>query len=233
MNVNILKIATLSLILDVIFSSCLYKEAQIKKEEVSPCDPLYGSYKYGTPTWVYELIDEFLENGFYGRIYQCDYIYGYGFIIECFENGYSFRTCEGLTLYEGEEKNIEITYPELNISNKSIIMGKYPLWDNEEIYDDSYLCNISNPFTLHRVKEMIYRCNVHRCRKLVSITKYRDGVGFLLGEHINARQNWEFIDCSGNLLCNTNLLTMCNELCIDISEKQKIILELNISLNVN
>ena len=221
--------------------SCSWQEEQQREREApSPCDRSVLLSQYpnsgGNPPWVYGKIDEWLENDYYGNINKCSYKNGIGYLFEHFENRnellYSFRNCEGEILYQGKKNPID-AYSELNIKFESLILKKYPSWELEKSSDE-FLCNVINPFTLHRVKEMLHRCSHHRCFKSVSICTYRDGVGFLLWEHLNAGYNayWEFLDCSGNLLCGKsqeNLLDFPTEFDIDY-QNQKLLLHLFISL---
>ena len=80
---------------------------------------------------------------------------------------------------------------------------------------------------------MIYRCDVPVCTKTVLIFSYKDGVGFLLGEHTNtiAGGTYEFLDCAGNLLSKFDRENLWDGPTIDY-EVQKEILELYISLNI-
>ena len=231
------------------FVSCSLSEPNttVYDEEISPCDPLYNVppyphhpiYVFNILPWVDEVISEWLENGIYGRIWYCNYKYGIGYLFEPLENStdsvYSFRSCDGTVLYEGEGKPIEDTYPELNIEKKWFLLEKYPSWEQVE-NSDEFICYAINPFTLPRVKEMIYRCKHRICRKTVSFRTYKDGVGFLLAEHENrtAQTNYEFLDCSGNLLGKVEGVgspySIRPDLNIDFN--RKIILDLRISLNV-
>ena len=114
------------------------------------------------------------------------------------------------------------------------MLGIYPSWDQGEgKASDEFSCNVINPFTLSRVREMLYRCSVEKCRKFVAITPFKDGVGFLLVEHINNREEYlEFLDCKGYLLCKTeeNQRFLCSELDIDYNNK-RIIIETTITFN--
>jgi len=245
MNKNILKFSIILLIFAASFSSCWEDEPRKEIEEQPSCDPqsLLKQYPWsaGNPLWVFEMIGEWLENGFYGEIIQCDYRDGRGYSFEPQEANddfkYCFRNCEGEILYEGMENPIDAC-PELNIKYRSRFMKNFPSWDNDQDgASDEFLCHVINPFTLPRVKEMLYNCSVYRCDKQVSICSYRDGAGFLLYEHLNAgiNCNADFLDCRGNLLCNLkksgeNVPFHCPELNIDF-QNAKIILSLNVSLS--
>ena len=231
------KVSAMLLILAGSFSACWQEETKREYEEKAPCDPHNLLLQYpnsgGIPPWVYEIIDERLENGIHGKITQCEYSGGRGYLFEPLGNsikdGYSFRACDGTVLYEGEE-NSEVAYSELNIKRKLLLLAISPSWEQEETSDE-YLCNVINPFTLQRVKEMLYRCPIERCIKFVAITTYKDGVGFLMVEHFNTRnENWEFLDCQGNLLCQAGGSSnrLCLELDIDI-KNYKIIIQTNIT----
>ena len=234
------------------FLSCSLSEPNTTvyddEEEISPCDPPYSVPPYpdhptitnGILPWVYEVIDDWLEKGTHGTITRCEYRDGIGYLFEPLENkkdfGYSFRSCDGTVLYEGEENPIDDTYPELNIKRKLFLLGQYPSWVQEETPSDEFLCYFINPFTLPRVKEMLYRCPVPLCRKMVIICKYRDGVGFLLGEHIrSSQQHWELLDCNGNLLCESEgagLQLVCPELNVKFYAED-VVIETVISFNVD
>jgi hypothetical protein len=186
------------------------------------------------------VIDEWLENGTHGTITRCEYRDGIGYLFEPLENkkdfGYSFLTCDGVALYKGEENSIEVSYPELNIKRKLFLLGQYPSWKQEEIPPDKFLCYFINPYSLPRVKEMLYRCPVHLCRKAVFICKYRDGIGFLLGEHIrNDKPNWELLDCNGNLLFESggvSFQSLCSEFGV-VYNIDDIVIETVIAFNVD
>ena len=239
-----LKIAVIALMLAGTLSSC-WQEEPPTIEEVTPCDPTSLLRQYpncgGNPPWVYEMIDEWLENEVCGSIVQCDYRDGRGYLIEPYEVsdnfGYSFLNCEGSVLYKGKGNPIDVC-PELKIKSKLYLMEKYPSWDSDQYgTSDEFVCYAVNPFTLPRVKELLYNCNHYRCDKRVSICTYRDGVGFLVGEHLNAgnNANYVFLDCSGNLLCNMNQensFACVSELDIDWLNGKYILL-LSISLNTN
>jgi len=226
------------------FSSCRQEDS--KREEKAPCDPWSLLCQYpntgGNPPWMYEVIDEWLENGTHGRITQCEYIDGIGYLLELLDNGIgtgcSFRTCDGTIVYEGEENPIEGNYLNLNIKIKKFLLGIYPSWEQgQEWMSDEFLCHAINPFTLPRVKEMLYGCDHHSCYKRVSICTYRDGVGFLLWEHLNAgiNANWEFLDCCGNLLCSKNQVNSFSfppEFNIDVKNEKLLFISF-ISLNFN
>ena len=241
MKGSIFKFATISLVLAVNFS-CGWKEEP--QEEILPCDPKQLDKLYedglGIPPWVDKVIFEWLENGVYGRISKCDYVDGRGFLFEQFGNSiddivHSFRTCDGTALYDGEKNSIEATYPELNIKNQMLLIRKFPSWWwGQEETSDEFVCNVINPFTLPRMKEFTYRCEWRKCTKIVAICPYKDGVGFFLGEHLKGQPYCEFLDCSGNLLCKVDGYSsnLCPDLNIDF-RKQKIILELYISLKFN
>lgn len=248
MKTNIFKHAVVLLILAVSFTTCDWENHPGNEEKVitSSCDDLQSLMRhypssYGNPPWIFEMIGEWLENGIYGSIILCDYRDGRGYSFEPHEVRddfkYSFRNCEGGIVYEGMKNPIDAC-PELNIEYKLLFMSSYPSWDRgNEGTSDEFPCHAINPFTLPRVKEMLYHCSVYRCEKMVSICTYRDGVGFLLEQHINAGKgyNADFLDCSGNLLCNVSKsgessLSPCPELNIDI-RNQKIILILNVSLS--
>jgi len=208
-------------------------------KEVSPCDIFY--YAHGIPPWMDKVIFEWLENGFYGKIGRCDYRDGYGFLFEQFENNlddivYSFRACDGTILFEGEKRSIEDTYPELEIKNQMLLLRTSPSWCcGDDNSSDEFLCNVINPFTLPRVQEFTYRCSERKCTKLLYICHYKDGVGFLLREHVRSRIEYEeFLDCSGNLLCTAEIGSqLCPELEIKRNSiNRKLILELYISLNI-
>ena len=239
---NLFKIAVILLILLGGLTYCYHED---RREEDTPCYPRYGIMPY-IPPWVYDFVAEHLENDFFGRMYRCVFKDGlgrdgYGFLIEAHEETdtvYSFINCEGEVLYEREPHPIKDAYPELEIRDESLFMGKYPtLWEHDKTSDES-LCYFVNPFTLPLVKEMIYRCTHHRCAKRVFICTYRDGKGFLMGEHLASGDgaHMDFLDCSGNLLCNItksgeSSYSWCD---LDIDwDNGKIILELTISLNVN
>ena len=217
--------------------SCSWQEMpQREGETPSPCDPPYSIPPYpphpiflwGITSWVYEVIDERLENGTHGTITRCEYRDGIGYLFEPLGNsielGYSFRTCDGTVLYENEENPIEDTYPELNIKRKFLALGIYPSWEQEETFND-FQCYAIYPFTLPRVKAFFYRDPFPLCRTVVAITSYKDGVCFLLGEHLLSTQPyWEFFDCNGNLLCTGRQGRLCPELNIDF-QNLKIIIE--------
>ena len=246
MKVSIFKHVAILLLLASNFSSCWQEESKSVVEDKSLCDPNTLLRKFpnsgGNPPWVYEVIAEWLENGIHGSITRCDFKDGRGYLFEPIGNskdfGYSFLTCDSTVLYEGEGNPIDTTYPELNIKRKVFLLGIYPSWEQEhEGASDEYLCHVINPFTLPRVKEMLYRCSHYSCYKRVSICTYRDGVGFLLWNHLNAGYNadWEFLDCGGNLLCSksqVNSLSFPPELNID-DQNEKLLLKSFISLTVN
>ena len=227
--------AAIVLLLAGNFLSCEWgKDASNGQEETSSCDN-DNSCVCSIPPWVDKVIFEWLENGFYGRISVCDYVNGRGFLFEQFENNiddlvYSFRTCDGLVLYEGEKKSIEDTYPELNIKNQTLLMRKFPSWWGQEETSDEFVRNGINPFTLPRVLSFTYRCDVRWCNKVVYICSYKGGIGFYLGEHWNNRlhRQIEFLDCNGNLLCTSEKELSDLEIISD-----KVLLELYITLNVN
>ena len=240
MKTDILKLAAILLFLAGCFSSCWQEEPQ-KEEEVTPCDINYIGYSYPM-TWVYEIIDEWLETGVSGIIYRCEYRDGIGYLFEPLENrndfNYCFRNCEGGVLYEGDKNPIDAC-PDLKINYNLCLMVKYPSWDiDQDGTSDEFVCYTINPFSLSQVKEMLHRCSHYKCTKTVSVCTYRDGVGFLLWEHLNAgiNANADFLDCNGNLLCKIkksgeNSCNWCPELNIDY-QNEKIILHLFISLNV-
>ena len=229
---------------EIILSSCWDEEARKEIEETQTCDPksLLRQYpsSYGNHLWIFETIGKWLENELYGEIIQCDYRDGRGYSFEHQEINddfqYCFRNCEGEILYEGLVHPIEAC-PELNIKYKRLFMKNFPLWDSsQEGTSDEFLCHVINPYTLPRVKEMLYNCSVYDCEKQVSICPYRDGFGFLLYEHLNAGMNArvDFIDCNGNLVSNISKTgdhsyNWCPELNIDY-QNRKIILFLNVSL---
>ena len=247
---KVLKITAIGLILTGSISTCWQEDI---KEEISPCDKSSINAR-SIPPWVYEFIVECLENDFFGEMFWCDYIDDKGidckgFLLESYEkNGsvYSFLTCEGIVLDERvEEKAIERSenaFPELKITKTMFLVGKYHGWEQEE-KSDEFLCNTINPFTLPLVKEMIYRCGHFRCDKVVYICPYRDGVGFVMHEHLNTGHGVQsdFLDCNGNLLCNIHtsgeypFVEKCPELNIEYNKYDKLIriLSLGISLNVN
>ena len=259
MKTKMFKIAAIFLLLAGSFSSCGWPESTKNLDygkKIPPCHPCDLSCKpyFGIPPWVDKEIFEWMENEIYGRIFMCDYKDGRGFLLEQFENSidepvYSFRSCDGTVLYEEEKNSIEDTYPELNIKNKRLLMRKFPLCWEEEETPNEFLCDVINPFTLPQVKEFTYRCEVRNCPKTVSICTYKNGVGYFLKEHIlmpSAQPHYEFLDCYGDLLCQTEermkhhgilfnktegINQLCPELYIDLST-EKIILELYISLNV-
>ncbi len=232
MRTNILKSVAIILILAVGFLNCQQQEEP--KEEISPCD-VNRPYLHRVMPWVYEVIDEWLEKGVLGRIYRCDYRDGMGYIFEPLNGGYSLRACDGTVLYEGEKNPIEDTYPELKIKNKGLLLGRYQAWEQEETSDE-FLCNVINPMSVPRIKEFIYRCKIPKCLKRVYVSNYKDGVGFLLGEHIFTNgPNWEFLDCAGNFLCKSKM-GEGEDLCPDLgigTKYEKLILELTISLNID
>ena len=233
------------LFLTTSFSSCYQQEEPNKEEEKSPCDrqSLMSQYPWsaGTPPWVFEMMGEWLENRICGSIIECDYKDGWGYKIEPHEVnddfGYSFLNCEGEVLYEGKN-NPEVARPDLNIKGRFLLISIYPSWDSDQDgTSDEFPCYAINPFTLPLVKEMLYSCNFYSCEKIVSLCTYRDGIGFLLGNHTNAGYNdiWDFLDCNGNLLCNITKVgdfsyNWCPELNIDFANG-KIILRLKVSLS--
>jgi len=218
------KITVILLLLAGCYSSCFQQE----EKKISPCD-LYGPYPYGIMPWVYETVHESLEKGIPCSIYRCTYRDGRGYLFEPSENsddtGYGFRNCEGIVLYKGEEKSIEITYPELNIKEKRLILKINPILENDEATEE-IACKTINPFTLPRVKEMIDRCKSPNCLRTVSICNYKDGMGFLLGEHLSDRDPYyEFLDCTGTILCNAWVRKdiLCPDLHIDFENSKNII----------
>ncbi len=241
MQSSILKIATVLLMLAGSFSSCQQEEQQNEETSpISPCDSPYFQNPINPDSilpWVYEIIEEHLENGTHGTITQCEYRDGFGYLFEplgnSIETGYSFLTCDSTVLYEGEEKPIEVTYPELNIKRRLFLLGIYPSWEKEETSDE-FPCYAINPFSLPQVREMLYKCPWSRCRKFVSIATYRDGVGFLMVEHLRSDdQHWKFLDCQGNLLCESVVGQGTSRLCPELNIKiDKIIIETVIPLNV-
>ena len=64
------------------------------------------NYMYGDGIlpWVYDVIEERLENGVHGTITQCNYRDGYGYLFEPLGNstdlGYCFLTFDSTVLYE-------------------------------------------------------------------------------------------------------------------------------------
>ena len=242
MKVNIFKIIVVVIMLSGSFSSCSEEETR-KVEEKTLCNhqSLLQQYPWsaGNPPWVFEMISEWLENGLYGSITRCDYRDGRGYLFTPHELNddfkYVFRNCLGEVLYEGKE-DPRVSRPELNIIVRFDFVEFYPTWDSDQGgVSDEFLCYAINPITLPLVKELIYRCTFYSCEKRVSICTYRDGVGFLLEEHVNAGYNIgvDFLDCNGNLLCNISKegnhpFNWCSELEIKI---EKIILKLNVSLS--
>ena len=205
MKINVFKIIIL-LFLAGSFTTC--RQWEWAPEPKTECDFLEipnGMFGDGILPWVYEVIEDRLEKGIHGTVTQCNYSDGYGYLFEPIGNsmdiGYSFLTCDGTVLFEGKEGPIEDIFAKFNIERKLFMLGIYPSSEHEE-HSDETPCHAVNPFTLPRVKELLYRCPVSRCRKFVSITTYKDGVGFLMVEHLRSDNvNWEFLDCSGNLLC--------------------------------
>jgi len=119
MKVSIFKHAVLLLMLAGSFFPCCQQE---EKEERNHSDPIQLSSCF----WVYDFIKKCLESGFHGRIYQCTYRDGRGFLIESYENAdtlYSLWNCEGIVVYEGEDKPIQKIYPELNIEIDILLCG--------------------------------------------------------------------------------------------------------------
>ena len=130
------------------FSSCWHEETVIENEEISPCDPNFLENLYqdglGIPPWIDEVIFEWLENGICGSINRCDYRDGRGFLFEQFENNtddleYSFCTCDGTVLYDGEKIPMEV----VNMT-----------FDND-IQTWLDICKTKIPETNHRVREYI------------------------------------------------------------------------------
>ena len=89
MKFNIFKHVTVLLVLSVSFSSCDFGSRPGVKE-VSLCEPPYSIPPFpphptianGIAKWVYDVIDERLENGTHGTITQCEYIDGIGYLFE-------------------------------------------------------------------------------------------------------------------------------------------------------
>jgi len=87
----------------------------------------------------------------------------------------------------------------------------FPIWKQEKL-NDEFACDLINPFTLPRVKEMVLAScegNTTNCSKVVSIFSYKYGTGFCLDWTANGSNflHFEYLDCSGNVLCNYNRFT--------------------------
>ena len=233
---SIRKLVAIMVIFVAIFSSC-WEEKERKKEDKSPCDrwSLLHQYQWsgGNPPWVFEMIGECLENELYGSISRYAYKDGFCYLFEHKETSenyrYIFLNCEGEVVYEGTRNPID-AFPELNIKDEWPLMIYYPSWDSEQdVPSDEFLCYSINPFTLPRVKDMLYGCDYYPCIKKISICPYRDGVGFLLWNHLDGiGTSCDFLDCNGNLLCSVKKsgdwsFNPCTELIIEF-ENEKIIL---------
>jgi len=225
------------LILAGSFSSCFWDERH-ENDSITSCDPK----QYPSFIWVYDFIKECLETGFHGRISHCTYRDGYGFLIESHENDgteYSLLNCEGIVVYEGENKPIQEIHPELNIENDRLLCGIYPLWEEDDT--DGFECN-ANPYTLPLIKKyldelfpfpfgMRISINISQFIYKDSSGIFNDGIGFWYYESSSWSRTAVYVNCMNELLFSYSskpnvFFNMEHSEHIHI-EKYKIILTLN------
>jgi len=143
MKVKILKHTAIVLLLAGCFSSC--KNAPPKKH---PCDFEMFSITTENFPWLFEIIYGWIDRGIHGKIYKCGYNDNlHGFLFEQPDDfEYSFKTCEGILVHEGEKNPIETTYPELVIKKDGLYCGIYP---------SDIECDIDNSDIVSIIKRII------------------------------------------------------------------------------
>ena len=207
METKMFKITAILLMLAGNFFPCGCSESAQNPnyEKISPCHP-DAIYVY--MPWMDAIISEWLEGGVHGRIYQCSYKDGRGYLFETLEVSddfkYNFRTCEGVILYEGEINPIDIA--KFNIKEKRVFLGIYT---TEEKSDNEIACDIDNPFTKPDVKQIIEK-NIkgNRFAMLLYQISYNDGsTGFYIETCPFCAGNlshYDFFNCEGNLSYSIN-----------------------------